>query len=224
MTLLTDMPEIARGLDELARCPLVGGFARRRDLMHWPRFTAGYPGLVRIVQGQQISSVLADRFWERLATAAGGEDAVTPDFFCRCDPELLRSLGFTGRKIESLRSLADRVAQGDFAITSLHQAKDTTLDAMIIAQKGFGPWSAHMYRLFCLARPNVLPRSDLVVDRGVMRIFKSKERPDYPTLQTLCARWHGNWSALTLTLWAQELSLRECKPRKARTASGGAGL
>jgi DNA-3-methyladenine glycosylase II len=223
MMLLRDANPISEGLERLARCPLIGPVLNL-DAILWERFMPGFQGLVRIVIGQQISSVLADRFWFALASHAGAEDAVTPSFLLAMDAASLKPFALSARKTASLHALASRSLNGDFNKDALDLLSDPAIDAAITAEKGFGLWSSQMYRLFCLARPNVLPRADLVVDRAVMRLMQLDARPDYPALQALCARWEGDWSALTLALWRYEIDARAGEARKASTASGSAGL
>lgn len=207
--LLRHEPAIAASLDHLTtQAPEIRGLGVDVATIDWVRFTPGFPGLVRIILGQQISSRIADALWFRLADEVGGDDAVTPRYILGQTGEALRPFGFSAQKTRYARTLAQRIEDGLIEPAALSGKPDEEVIRAITAELGFGRWSAQMYLLFCLARPNVLPEGDLVFDRKVQALYGLDARPDPDTLRVVCAAHDGHFTALTLLLWKAELNAR----------------
>ena len=120
-----------------------------------------YAGLVRTITGQQLSTRAADAIWSRVVAHFGGHPP-TPEEVLAADPEELRAAGGLSRaKVGYLRSLAEHVLDGSLELDRLDELDDATVMAELVAVKGLGEWSAHMYLMFQLGRPDVLAPGDL---------------------------------------------------------------
>ncbi|MEJ7717514.1 MAG: DNA-3-methyladenine glycosylase family protein [Thermoleophilaceae bacterium] len=159
-----------------------------------------YGALVRSIVGQQLSTKAARSIWERLIAGFGGRPP-TPDELLAADPEAVRGAGLSGSKVAYLRDLAERVADGDLDLSGLAERPDEEVIAELTAVKGLGRWSADMFLLFHLGRPDVLPVGDLGVRRGAERAYGLAELPRPAELTTLAEPWRPHRSLASLYLW-----------------------
>ncbi len=169
----------------------------------WTVFDSGYSGLVRILQGQQISYKGAETMWRGLESTAFslGYDTVSIAFMESLNEDALKSFGFSRQKQKYLKALNRNISNDIFDFETLKHACDADVIAEITKLKGFGMWSAQMYLILCLQRKNVMPARDLVVDRAVMQVFDLDMRPFYAHVISLTNRWDGRLTAATLLLW-----------------------
>lgn len=160
-----------------------------------------YGALVRTIAGQQLSVKAARAIYLRLEARFDGRTP-TPEEILADDPEELRAAaGFSRAKVRYLRSLAEHVQQGELVLERLAELDDDAVISELTAVKGIGEWSAHMYLMFTLHRPDVLPVGDLGVRNAVMRAY-ALERPPAPTeLSELAEPWRPYRTRATLYLW-----------------------
>jgi DNA-3-methyladenine glycosylase II len=159
-----------------------------------------YGALLRSIVGQQLSVAAARSIYNRLIELFGGQTP-TPEALLAADPDALRAAGLSGAKVKYLRSLAEHVLAGDLHLASLNDMSDDEVIAELTVVKGVGVWSAHMFLLFFLKRPDVLPVGDLGVRRAVERAYGLESLPDAETLERLGERWAPYRSLASLYLW-----------------------
>ena len=159
-----------------------------------------YGALVRSIVGQQLSTKAARSIWERLI-AGFGDRAPTPEELLAADPEEIRAAGLSGSKVAYLRDLAERVADGELDLAGLAERPDEEVIAELTAVKGLGRWSADMYLLFHLGRPDVLPVGDLGVRRAAERAYGLADLPRPAELTALAEPWRPHRSLASLYLW-----------------------
>lgn len=114
---------------------------------------------------------------------------------------MLREVGLSRQKIRYLRDLATRVHGGELDLHGLHELSDDDVSEKIMAVKGLGRWSADMFLMFHLRRPDVLPVGDLGIRRAVERAYGLPGLPDEDDLQTLAAPWRPQRTLACLYLW-----------------------
>jgi DNA-3-methyladenine glycosylase II len=160
-----------------------------------------YGALVRTVAGQQLSVKAARAIHDRLLARFGGR-APTPEEILADDPEALRAAaGFSRAKVAYLRSLAEHVLRGELEIDRLAELDDEEVVRELTAVKGIGEWSAHMFLMFTLHRPDVLPVGDLGV-RNAVKAAYGLERPPAPAeLTALAEPWRPHRTRASLYLW-----------------------
>jgi DNA-3-methyladenine glycosylase II len=198
--LLTDRG-IRRSLDALAaaHAPIAAALEqvgyppqRRRD--------GGFPALARIVIGQQVSVAAATSIAARVEAALGGQWEAAS--LLKIDDDALRDAGLSRQKVRYLRALAAAVAAGDLQIDTLASVDDATVVEQITAITGFGVWSAHMYLMFSLGRPDVWPCGDLAVRHGFARLMGwDDRRPAEAAVRTAGEVFSPHRSALALLCW-----------------------
>ena len=158
-----------------------------------------FESLARIVMGQQLSVKAAATIAQRIDDTVGG--ALQPESLLATTPDKLRAAGLSRQKIGYLQSLAEAVISGDLPIETLPELTDDEVETAITAVRGFGRWSAHMYMMFSLGRPDIWPSGDLAVRVGFGRIMGWKERPDEKKVIDEGGAFSPYRSALALLCW-----------------------
>jgi DNA-3-methyladenine glycosylase II len=164
------------------------------------RPTDPYGALLRSIVGQQLSTKAARSIYGRLVEQFGGR-APTPQELLDADPEVVRSAGLSRPKVKYLRSLAEHVLSGELELDRLPELSDEAVEREITAVKGLGQWTAHMFLIFHLGRPDVLPVGDLGVRRAVERAYGFEGLPSAEELERLGERWAPYRSLASLYLW-----------------------
>jgi DNA-3-methyladenine glycosylase II len=159
-----------------------------------------YGALLRSIVGQQLSVKAARSIYGRLTDMFGGSTP-TPKELLAADPEEVRSVGLSRPKVSYIRSLAQHVEDGDLRLGSLDDLGDDEVIAELTAVKGLGEWTAHMFLMFHLRRPDVLAVGDLGVRRAVERLYGLEGLPDAETLERLGDRWRPYRTLACLYLW-----------------------
>ena len=149
--------------------------------------------------GQQLSVKAAATIARRVDETVGG--ALQPESLLATAPDKLRAAGLSRQKIGYLRSLAEAVIAGDLPIENLPELTDEEVEAAITAVRGFGRWSAHMYMMFSLGRPDIWPSGDLAVRVGFGRMMGWKDRPDEKKVIDEGSIFSPYRSALALLCW-----------------------
>ena len=159
-----------------------------------------YGALVRSIVGQQLSTKAAASIYQRLLDRFDGRPP-SPDELLAADPEDVRSVGLSWPKVTYLRDLAEHVVDGELDLDGLAERPDEEVIAELTAIKGIGRWSADMFLLFHLGRPDVLPVGDLGVRRGAQLAYGLDELPDAAELAALAEPWRPHRSLASLYLW-----------------------
>jgi DNA-3-methyladenine glycosylase II len=160
-----------------------------------------YGALVRTIVGQQLSTRAARTVYTRV-TALFGDRPPTPEEILAVDEEALRAAGLSRPKVSYLRDLAGRVIDGELDLEALHALPDEEVIDQITAVKGLGRWSADMFLIFHLDRPDVLPVGDLGIRRAVERAYVLDDLPDVETLQAIASPWRPQRTLACLYLWS----------------------
>ena len=156
-----------------------------------------YEHLLRIVNGQQLSVKSAAAIFGRVEAAMG---TVVPENFLNKSDEELRACGLSRQKIEYGRILSQAVLDG-FKPKDLIKKSDEEVLEAITALKGFGRWSAEMFLMFSLGRPDVWPADDLAVQEAVKRLKGLKKRPGPKKMDAIAKPWRPHRSAVAVFLW-----------------------
>ena len=160
----------------------------KRTGRHRPDFTPRDPlaALVRALVSQQLSTKAADTIHKRVLQLM---PSLTAQNILQVSPADLRAAGLSGQKVSYLRDLAERVVDGRLDLSSLRDMSDEEVIDAIVAVKGFGRWSAQMFLMFCLHRPDVLPTGDLGIVKGMQGVLGMKRRPAARTMERAAQAW-----------------------------------
>jgi DNA-3-methyladenine glycosylase II len=160
-----------------------------------------YGALVRSIASQQLSVLAARAIYGRLTERFDGR-APTPQEILDDDPEELRAAaGFSRAKVGYLRSLAEHVLSGELELERLDELSDADVTAELVAVKGIGVWTAHMFLMFQLERPDVLPVGDLGIRRAIERAYGLDDLPDAPTMERIAEPWRPHRTLACRYLW-----------------------
>ncbi len=160
-----------------------------------------YGALVRSIVGQQLSTKAAQAIYGRLTDRFGGRTP-TPVEVLAEDPEELRAAaGLSRAKVQYLRSLAEHVLDGALELDRLDELPDDEVIAELVAVRGLGTWSAHMFLMFHLGRPDVLPVGDLGIRRAVMVRYDLPELPGPVEMERIAEPWRPHRTLACRFLW-----------------------
>jgi len=159
-----------------------------------------YSTIVRCIVYQQLSGKAAARIYRRLEEAVPG-GAVTPEAVLQMDPARLRELGLSRQKIEYLRDFARGMLAGEIDLDALRRAPDEEVMRALTSRKGIGQWTVHMYLIFALRRPDVLPVGDLGIRVAVQRAYGFGELPAPAEVERVGRPWRPYASVASWYLW-----------------------
>jgi len=186
------------------------GLLRRRDkklseaikLAGFPqsrRMQPGFGTLIRIIIDQQVSTASGAAIWAKLSNAT--QSNVAPDVLLNMGEPGLRGCGFSGQKARYALGVADATSSGDLNFDALLTMDDDAVREKLIALKGIGPWSADIYLMFGMGRPNVWPVGDLVLQYAAERMLGLRKRPTPERLEKIGETWRPYRSSAALMLW-----------------------
>lgn len=159
---------------------------------------ANFPTLLHIILAQQISVAAAAAIEKRLKAAV---PRLTPTTFMQLSEEELRLIGFSRQKILYGKDLALSFLERGLTMQSLRRAGDEAVIQKLVAIKGLGRWSAEVFLLFALERPDVMPAQDLALMVAAQRLKKLKTRPAPKQLLALAENWRPWRSYAARLLW-----------------------
>jgi DNA-3-methyladenine glycosylase II len=157
----------------------------------------GFPALVRIIIGQQVSVAAASSIYAKLEAAGG----LQPDFVARASDEALRACGLSIQKIRTCRGIAAAVLDGELDFDGLIALSDEDAIAQLTTLKGVGQWTAEIYLLGALGRSDVWPAGDLGIQAAVHRFLALRRRPDAKATLRHGEKWRPWRSAAARLLW-----------------------
>ena len=154
--------------------------------------------LARSIIGQQISVKAAQSVWERFAAAVGD---MQPGRVLRLSVEELRGCGLSGQKVSYLRDLSARFAEGAIDVGRWHDMDDEALIDELTEVKGIGRWTAEMFLIFYLTRPDVFPLADIGLQRAMELHYNKGRKLSDRRITTLGRLWSPWRSVATWYLW-----------------------
>ncbi len=154
--------------------------------------------LARSIVGQQISVKAAQAVWNRTVAAAG---TVTPERLARMRAATLQRCGLSGRKVEYVRDLATRFVSGDVDPQHWPSMDDEAVIAELSRVRGIGRWTAEMFLIFNLLRPDVLPLDDLGLLRAIGLHYLGGVRPTRAQASDIAEHWRPWRTQATWYLW-----------------------
>ena len=155
--------------------------------------------LARSITFQQVSGKAARSIFDRLHKAVGRR--FTASAFMKLTPEELRACGLSRQKIASLTDLAERVARREINFRKLHELEDEEIITLLSQVRGVGVWTAQMFLIFALQRPNVMPLADLGIRNAVRKAYGLAELPKPAELAKIAEKWHPYCSIASWYLW-----------------------
>ena len=159
-----------------------------------------FEALVRAIVSQQLSTTVARVIYERLS-AKVKDGLMTPGNILRLRTATMRKAGLSGQKVEYIRSLARHASDGSLPFESLVEMDDEAVIARLIQVKGVGVWTAHMFLMFGLRRPDVLAVGDLGIRQAIQKAYGLEAMPKPAEVERIAALWRPYCSAACWYLW-----------------------
>lgn len=186
-------------LDELsANCPYM---KRAYALCGAPEprvKTEGYASLLRAIVDQQVSVQSGAAIWRRLEE---GMAEITPSAIIDTDDNKLRLFGFSRPKARYARCLAEAIMEGRLDLAAVRDLHDNEAISALTSVTGIGRWTAEIYLMFALGRPDILPNGDIALATAAQRLFELPQRPNPTELAEIAERWKPWRSTAALMLW-----------------------
>jgi DNA-3-methyladenine glycosylase II len=157
-----------------------------------------FQSLARAIVGQQISVKAAQSIWARFSGCVG---KVTPANVVAKEPAALRACGFSGQKVAYVKDLAARFHAGEVKPRRWKAMDDEAIIGELVAVKGIGRWTAEMFLMFHLARPNVLPVGDLGLQRAMERAYNGGDALTKDEMRAIAGPWDPFSSVGTWYMW-----------------------
>ena len=165
----------------------------------------GFPSLVYIILEQQVSLASARAAFQRLRAAAS---PLTPTRFLKLSDTQLKQIGFSRQKTLYTRLLAESLAKRHLDLNDLHDLSDDAARKFLIALKGIGTWTADIYLLSALRRPDIWPIGDLALAVAVQEVKRLRSRPSPERLERLSQLWRPYRAVAARLFWHAYLSKR----------------
>ena len=162
------------------------------------RQPATWQSLVKLIVGQQISVAAAAAIWTRMLTAI---EPFSAEELMSHDDESLRGMGLSKTKVSYCRSLARAEIDGELTIDRFPDMTDEEIARQLIAVRGIGKWTAEVFLLFALERPDVFPADDLALQVAVQDLYGLSERPKRPAVLEIAEQWRPDRSTAARLLW-----------------------
>jgi DNA-3-methyladenine glycosylase II len=189
-------PTMAALVERVGKIDLATRLRRRQE----ERPNDAYGALLRAIVGQQLSTKAARTIYLRVLEIFGGSTP-SPEQLLEASEADLRGAGLSGRKVEYVQDLARHVISGELELDRLDELPDEQVIAEIVAVRGLGQWTAEMFLLFHLERPDVISGGDLGIRKAVQIEYGMEEMPTPTEVVELSERWRPHRSLASLYLW-----------------------
>jgi DNA-3-methyladenine glycosylase II len=187
-------------LKHLKKDPVMGKIIERTGPFVIEYREPGFETLVRSIVYQQLSGRVASVIFGRLHAAAG-EEKLTPAGIMKLRPERMGRLGLSGQKTLYIRELAKHTRKASVVFESLAEMEDAAVIEHLTKVKGIGVWTAQMFLMFALRRPDVLPVADLGIRSAMKRAYRLDDLPKPAEMEKIAAPWKPWTSVACWYLW-----------------------
>lgn len=164
-------------------------------------FQTPFLALAKSILYQQLAYKAGSSIYSRFVSLCDGESGVVPNTVLALTPQQLRQIGVSGRKTSYLHDLARKYQNGILSDSAIINMDDKSLFTMLTMVNGIGSWSVHMFMIFSLHRPDVLPVNDLSVRKAVQFLYGLEELPRPSQMDQLCEKWRPYRSVASWYLW-----------------------
>ena len=158
-----------------------------------------FHSLAEAIIYQQLNGKAAATIFKRFATLAG--EPLSPVGILKLSDAQMRSVGLSKQKSSYLRDMAERAQRGDLDFTRLHEMSDDDVIKHLTQVKGVGVWTAQMFLMFTLKRPNVLPTGDYGIRAAMMKHYRKRKMPTPEQMAKLAKAWEPHRTVACWYLW-----------------------
>lgn len=202
-----DAESLARHLDGLmGRDARLVGVRERAGAFEVRTNPSGFPGLARVICGQQLSVASARAIWTRFAALEGAE---TPEGFLALAEARVRGAGMSAGKYRTISVLAQAVVEEQLDFGEIDVLPAPEAIASLTALKGIGPWTAEIYLMFCAGHPDIFPAGDLALQKAVAHGLGLARRCGPKELAVMAELWAPHRATAALLFWRYFAAIRE---------------
>jgi DNA-3-methyladenine glycosylase II len=160
-----------------------------------------FNALLRSIIGQQLSVHAADTICGRFMNYFNNKPE--PELIIQSDHDVLRGLGLSNAKVRYVKDLSEKILSKEISLKSLYRKTDEEILEELTKVKGIGVWTVHMFLIFSMNRPNVLPHSDLGIRKSLMVNYGLRKLPDEKKINLMAKKngWHPYCSIVSMYLW-----------------------
>lgn len=207
ITCIETEQDVLHGARALARkCPVMRKIFKATGTPPLRRREPGYEGLVRIIVGQQLSVASANAIWARCEAAIAPMSA---ENVAEMSDDALKACGLSRPKIRTLRSLSSAILDEGLDLDAAATAPADTFREALLSVTGIGPWTADVFELFCLGRPDAFAPGDLAVQVAAQHAYALDNRPSADELLELAEAWRPWRGVAARLLWAYYAVLKQ---------------
>ena len=187
----------------LKRDKYLGAFIKRHGpITHRrPHRGGAFQSLAEAIVYQQLSGKAAGTILKRFVALFPKTTFPSPEQVLKIKTEKLRSAGLSGQKASYVKDLAAKFKDGTINPKIFSKMSDAEIIEHVMAVKGIGEWTAQMFLMFTLARPDVLPTGDLGIQKGFQKLFALRNRPSPKQMEKLATNWQGHRTVACMYLW-----------------------
>ncbi|MCI0416495.1 DNA-3-methyladenine glycosylase [bacterium] len=182
-----------------ANDPVIAGIIKRVGPLKPAYAEPTFESLTRAIVYQQLNGKAARTIYERFELAAGGK--VTPESVLSLTEEEMRKAGLSKQKLSYIRDLAAKTKNGEVNFEQLPGLKDEDVIEHLTRVKGIGVWSAQMFLMFALRRPNVLPTGDYGIRAAIQKAYRKRTLPGPDQMIKLARKWEPYRTLACYYLW-----------------------
>ncbi len=196
-------PHFGESLKFLKKDIHLGSFVIKHGPIVHRRKHAGhaFQSLAEAIIFQQLSGKAAATILKRFKSLWPGKTFPTPDDALKVKTDKLRSVGLSGQKSAYIKDLAAKFKDGTINPRLFSNMSDAEIIEHVVRVKGIGEWTAQMFLMFTLHRPDVLPTGDLGIQKGFQRLFHLRSRPSPERMEKLARAWAGHRTLACMYLW-----------------------
>lgn len=200
MNIIKTENDIIEGLKMLGRLDgTLKPIIRQTPFVPLRREQSGFPGLVRIIIGQHVSTASASAIHQRFVEAI---NPITPEGYLKTTEETLIQIGLTRAKQATIANLAKAILDNTIDLAAINQLEENMAVKKLTSLKGIGPWTAEVYLLFCAGHPDIFAAGDLALREAVRHAYDMKERPSEEELRQIATKWSPYRGIATRLFWS----------------------
>jgi DNA-3-methyladenine glycosylase II len=189
-----------KAIDHLKKSdPVMRGIIERVGSFRMEFGEPVFHSLAEAIVYQQLNGKAAVTIFKRFAALAG--EPVTPEGIAKLTAQQMRSVGLSKQKSSYLRDMAERAIRGELDFTRLPEMTDDEVIKHLTQVRGVGVWTAHMFLMFTLKRPNVLPTGDFAVQMAIKKHYNKRKLPKPVHMEKIAKAWEPYRSVACWYLW-----------------------
>ena len=189
------------GVDHVCRVdPKIRQLVKKLGMIEFEAGGDPFESLVEAIISQQLNGQAAKVIFGRLKALVKSE-FVDAQALHNIIASKLRKAGVSPQKIRYLKDLSSQVVKGRLDLDDLNSRPDGEVIRILDEVKGIGPWTAHMFLLFTLGRPDILPVGDLGIQMSIRKVYSLRKLPNPEKIEMIARNWHPYCSVASLYLW-----------------------